>query len=177
MHTGRQFIFVLLAGLFILATACSKTIIQQPEPVEQEPETAAQAEPVTPEPVPLPQQEYDPSEKNRALFLHENVYFDYDSADLKGDSRQLLGLKAEWLQDNPDVIAVLVEGHCDERGTDAYNLALGERRAQAVKAFLVEQGIAGEKLTTRSRGEEQPLDPRPIEEAWAKNRRVSFFIN
>jgi peptidoglycan-associated lipoprotein len=177
MHTGRRFIFVLLAGLFILATACSKTIIQQPEPVEQEPEPAAQAEPVAPEPIPLPQQEYDPSEKNRALFLHENVYFDYDSADLKWDSQQLLGLKAEWLQDNPDVIAVLIEGHCDERGTEAYNLALGERRARVVKAFLVEQGIAGEKLTTRSRGEKQPVDPRPVEEAWAKNRRVSFFIN
>jgi hypothetical protein len=68
MYTGRRFIFVLLAGLFILATACSKTIIQQPEPVEQEPEPAAQAEPVAPEPIPLPQQEYDPSEKTALCF-------------------------------------------------------------------------------------------------------------
>jgi peptidoglycan-associated lipoprotein len=67
---------------------------------------------------------------------------------------------------------VLIEGHCDERGTVEYNLALGEKRAQAVKEYLVTYGVEGERLDTVSYGEERPLDPRSTEEAWAKNRRA-----
>ncbi|MBC2712270.1 MAG: peptidoglycan-associated lipoprotein Pal [Desulfosarcina sp.] len=106
-------------------------------------------------------------------FLSENVYFDFDTATLDYQAQELLKQKAMWLQSNPDANTV-IEGHCDERGTNAYNLALGERRAESAKAFLVNLGIDGSRLTTISYGEEKPVDMGQNEEAWAKNRRAGF---
>ncbi len=180
MKTHWILTIALLAGLIVSVTACSKTIMQKPAAVEQEPEPVAQVEPVTtaPEPQPIPQVEtVDETGKAQARFLYDHVYFDFDSAALRPDNKALLALKAQWLNDNADVIAVLIEGHCDERGTEAYNLALGARRAQVVKAYLVGLGISSGKLATKSLGEERPLDQQHNEEAWAKNRRVSFVIN
>ena len=111
--------------------------------------------------------------KNR--FLNENIYFAFDDSTLDEQARQKLNQKAEWLQNHPDA-NVVIEGHCDERGTNAYNLALGERRAESVKTFLVNLGIDGSRLTTISYGEEKPLDPGHNEEAWAKNRRAAFVL-
>ena len=108
-------------------------------------------------------------------FLNENIYFDFDDSTLSGQAQELLKQKAMWLQGNPDANAT-IEGHCDERGTNAYNLALGERRAESVKAFLVNLGISGMRLTTISYGEEKPADPGHNEEAWAKNRRAAFVM-
>ncbi len=111
--------------------------------------------------------------KNR--FLNENVYFDFDDASLDYQAQELLKQKAMWLRDNPGA-NVVIEGHCDERGTNAYNLALGERRADSAKTFLVNLGIAGSRLTTISYGEEKPVDMGQNEEAWAKNRRAAFVL-
>ncbi|WP_372678222.1 peptidoglycan-associated lipoprotein Pal [Desulfosarcina sp.] len=111
--------------------------------------------------------------KNR--FLSENIYFDFDNATLDYQAQELLKQKAMWLRDNPDG-NVVIEGHCDERGTNAYNLALGERRAESAKAFLVDLGISDARLTTISYGEEKPLDMGQNEEAWAKNRRAAFVL-
>jgi peptidoglycan-associated lipoprotein len=111
--------------------------------------------------------------KNR--FLNENVYFDFDNATLDYQAQELLKQKAMWLRDNPDA-NVVIEGHCDERGTNAYNLALGERRAESAKTFLVNLGISGMRLTTISYGEEKPVDMGQNEEAWAKNRRAAFVL-
>jgi peptidoglycan-associated lipoprotein len=111
--------------------------------------------------------------KNR--FLSENVYFDFDKATLDYQAQELLKQKAMWLRDFPDA-NVVIEGHCDERGTNAYNLALGERRAESAKAFLVNLGISGARLTTISYGEEKPVDMGHNEEAWAKNRRAAFAL-
>lgn len=111
--------------------------------------------------------------KNR--FLNENVYFDFDNATLDYQAQELLKQKAMWLRDNPDANAV-IEGHCDERGTNAYNLALGERRAESAKSFLVNLGISSTRLTTISYGEEKPVDMGQNEESWAKNRRASFVL-
>jgi peptidoglycan-associated lipoprotein len=72
---------------------------------------------------------------------------------------------------------VTIEGHCDERGTNEYNLALGDRRAESAKSFLIDLGIDSSRLTTISYGEERPVDPRNMEEAWAKNRRDHFVVN
>ena len=80
-----------------------------------------------------------------------------------------------WLNDNPDA-NIVIEGHCDDRGTNAYNLALGERRAESVKAFLADLGIESARMTTISYGEEKPLDLGQNEEAWAKNRRAEFVL-
>jgi len=111
--------------------------------------------------------------KNR--FLSENIYFDFDKSVLSDQAQELLKEKAMWMRANPDA-SVVVEGHCDERGTNAYNLALGERRAESAKTFLVNLGISGARMTTISYGEERPLDMGHNEEAWAKNRRATFVI-
>jgi len=111
--------------------------------------------------------------KNR--FISENVYFDFDNATLDYQAQELLKQKAMWLRDFPEA-NVVIEGHCDERGTNAYNLALGERRAESAKAFLVNLGISDARLTTISYGEEKPLDMGQNEESWAKNRRAAFVL-
>jgi len=105
----------------------------------------------------------------------QDIYFDFDNYDLKPESRELLEKLAGWLLERGDFEAT-IEGHCDNRGTSVYNLALGERRAGAAKAYLVNLGVTGTKVTTISYGEELPADPRNCEEAWAKNRRDHFIV-
>ena len=111
----------------------------------------------------------------RNLFMNENIYFDFDRSDLKPETQEILKGKAEWLRKNPGE-SVIIEGHCDERGTNEYNLALGDRRAQSAKNFLIDLGIARSRLTTISYGEERPADPRQNETAWSKNRRDHFVL-
>ncbi len=108
-------------------------------------------------------------------FINEDVYFEFDSAALLPLAQTMLRQKAEYMRDVPG-INVTIEGHCDERGTDAYNMALGERRAEAVKSFMVNLGIGASRLNTISYGEERPVDFGQNEEAWAKNRRAHFAI-
>jgi peptidoglycan-associated lipoprotein len=109
------------------------------------------------------------------VFESEHIYFDFDKSDLKPEAQAVLKSKAEWLKANPGY-AVRIEGHCDERGTTEYNLALGERRAEAAKKFLTALGISNDRLRTISYGEENPADPGHNEEAWAKNRRDEFKL-
>jgi len=108
-------------------------------------------------------------------FVNENVYFGFDDSSLTKKARTILAAKADWLRSHPDV-AVVIEGHCDERGTKEYNMALGQRRAQSIKNFLLNAGIDASRLNTISYGEERPVDPRSNEMAWAKNRRGNFRI-
>lgn len=110
-----------------------------------------------------------------AAFLNEDVHFAFDSFFLDTEAERILEQKATWLQDNADV-SVQIEGHCDERGTSAYNLALGERRANAVQQYLTVIGVDPGRLSTISYGEEQPLDPGHDEAAWSRNRRAHFVI-
>ena len=112
---------------------------------------------------------------SRSRFLNENIHFDFDSAVLGYQAQERLKQKAAWLRDNMDA-NVVIEGHCDERGTNAYNLALGERRAESARSFLMNLGISASRLTTISYGEEKPLDMGHNEEAWAKNRRAAFVL-
>jgi peptidoglycan-associated lipoprotein len=109
------------------------------------------------------------------MFMSEDVYFDFDSSALGGIAKEVLSRKADWLRENSDAL-VIVEGHCDERGTNAYNIALGDRRAESAKTYLVDLGIDANRLTTISYGEERPVDIGSNEEAWAKNRRVHFVV-
>jgi len=108
-------------------------------------------------------------------FLSQDVHFAYDSYTLSDEAKSTLEQKASWMTTRPDV-TVQIEGHCDERGTIAYNLALGERRANTVKQYVTTLGIPSTRLTTISYGEEFPLDPKHNEEAWARNRRAHFAI-
>lgn len=103
------------------------------------------------------------------------VFFEFDKSRLTMDARALLQANAEWLRNHPD-IRVQIEGHCDERGTIEYNLALGERRAMSVRNYLVSLGIPAEQLYTISYGEERPAVLGHTEEAWAQNRRAEFKI-
>jgi peptidoglycan-associated lipoprotein len=111
----------------------------------------------------------------RNLFMNEDIYFDFDRSDLKPETQEILKGKAEWLRNNPGE-SVIIEGHCDERGTNEYNLALGDRRAQSANNFLNDLGIKKSRLTTISYGEERPADPRHNEDAWSKNRRNHFVL-
>lgn len=111
----------------------------------------------------------------RERFENEDVLFEFDSASLTAEAQEILREKAEWLRDNPSA-RVIIEGHCDERGTNEYNLALGDRRAYSSKAFLTDLGIEDSRLTTISYGEEQPIAAGSTEDAWAKNRRAHFVI-
>ena len=103
----------------------------------------------------------------------EPVFFEFDRATLSPEARQVLRGYAEILQDQDDIV-VLLEGHCDIRGTEEYNMGLGERRAQQVKRYLVELGVSALRLKTISYGELRPLVDEESEAAWARNRRVSF---
>ncbi len=107
--------------------------------------------------------------------LHERIHFAFDSYELSPKARAILKKKAEILLKYPN-IKMVIEGHCDERGTEEYNLALGERRARAAYEYLILLGIEADRLSIVSYGEERPLDPRHNEEAWAKNRRDEFRI-
>ncbi len=104
-----------------------------------------------------------------------DIYFDFDQYDLTGSSRETLKQHADWLLANP-AFDLLIEGHCDERGTAEYNLALGERRANAAKDYLAGLGVDDRRITTISYGEELPVDAGHDEAAWAKNRRAHFVV-
>ena len=109
------------------------------------------------------------------IVLQKDILFEFDKATLTPAAREMLTKNGLWLRTNPDV-AVTIEGHCDERGTNAYNLALGERRAESVKMFLADLGIDQSRLATISYGEERPLDRGHGEAVWASNRRAHFLI-
>jgi peptidoglycan-associated lipoprotein len=104
-----------------------------------------------------------------------DVYFDFDQYDLTAPARETLKQHADWLLANP-AFDLLVEGHCDERGTAEYNLALGERRANAAKDYLAGLGVDARRITTISYGEELPVDAGHDEAAWTKNRRAHFVV-
>jgi peptidoglycan-associated lipoprotein len=103
----------------------------------------------------------------------ESIHFDFDQWLLQDDQKEIMLRDAEWLKANPQV-RIRIEGNCDERGTAEYNLALGQKRAEAAKGFLRGLGISESRMQTISYGEEHPLDPGHDEAAWAKNRRVDF---
>jgi peptidoglycan-associated lipoprotein len=105
----------------------------------------------------------------------ETIYFEFDRSGLTEQARAALDRNAEFLLGNP-AINVRIEGHCDERGTIEYNLALGDRRASSTKEYLVLRGVAAERLEVVSYGEERPADPGQNEAAWARNRRAEFHV-
>ena len=169
--------WVILAMLFIvpglmLTASCAKKVTAKPEAaVSKTDDSAKKAAPVAP---------MDDAAKSAALaarekFMKQDVNFAFDSAVLDATAQAILKDKAGWMKSNMDA-ASTIEGHCDERGTVAYNVALGERRAEAAKAFLVNLGVPAAKMTTISYGKEKPLDTAKTEAAYAKNRRAHFVL-
>lgn len=106
----------------------------------------------------------------------QKIYFDFDSFEIRSDMMSAVEANARWLLDNAKGRQINVEGHCDERGSNEYNMSLSERRAAAVKAMLYKLGLDPNLMTVVPYGEERPEDPGQGEGAWAKNRRVQFLI-
>jgi peptidoglycan-associated lipoprotein len=121
------------------------------------------------------QQAQERVESERSMFENDDIYFEFDSIRLSPEAQEILTQKAAWLRQNPGA-RVTIEGHCDDRGTNEYNLALGEGRAQSARDFLVDLGIKESRLTVISYGEERPIAKGQDEDAWARNRRAHFVI-
>jgi peptidoglycan-associated lipoprotein len=162
---------VLLAVLF---AGCAKE--------EEMPEAQASTVSSGPGPAPMRPPAEDPSQRAAAMarqareeFQNRHIYFAFDRYDLSNEAKTTLDRKVAFLNDNRDV-RVQIEGHCDERGTTAYNLALGERRANSARTYLSTAGVNASRLMTISYGEERPADPGQNEAAWARNRRAEFVI-
>jgi peptidoglycan-associated lipoprotein len=154
----------LVAAVSLALSACSKKTAPPPQVMDETPPPAT-TEPV--EPVSAPG---SPEVQEAQL---QDVFFDYDQASLRSDARRVLDADAAVLKSS-DGGVVTLEGHCDERGTVEYNLALGERRARAAKQYLVGLGVPDSQLRTISYGEERPFAPGHDESAWGQNRRVHF---
>jgi peptidoglycan-associated lipoprotein len=159
-------LLVVIPGLMVSVGCQKKVVDATPEPVVEE----KKAEEV------VVKKEEPVVYKTPSVVMQEDIYFEFDKSTLTPAAQDSLLKKAAWLRENPDA-TVTIEGHCDERGTNEYNLALGDRRAESAKAFLIDLGIDSARLTTISYGEERPVDPRHVEEAWAKNRRDHFVVN
>jgi len=160
-------LLLVIPGLMFTVSCQKKVVDATPKPMAEEKEEPKE-EVVVKEEVAV--------YKVPDMVMQEDIYFDFDKSTLTPAAQDNLLQKAEWLRENPDA-TVTIEGNCDERGTSEYNLALGDRRAEAAKAFLVDLGIDPMRMTTISYGEERPVDPRHNEEAWAKNRRDHFVVN
>jgi len=158
-------LMLVVPGLLVTVSCQKKVVNATPQPVVEK----------QPEEKPAPPVVVAPTGPDM-MVMQEDIYFDFDKSTLTPSAQDNLLRKAEWLRANPDA-TVTIEGNCDERGTNEYNLALGDRRAEAAKAFLVDLGIDPARITTISYGEERPVDPRHNEEAWAKNRRDHFVVH
>ena len=165
-------LLTVLPGILFFC-ACAKKVVQPPAPAEQSSGDNASAA-LEQERIRKEAEERE-QRAEKIKFMYEDVYFKKGSYALTPEAKELLIRKAEWLHQHPD-INVVIEGHTDERGSKEYNLAFGDRRAGAVKSFLIRQGIARERLNAVSFGKEKPIDPRRTEDAKAKNRRVHFVI-
>ena len=124
--------------------------------------------------VPPPPPPPKPAPKPELKF--EDAYFDFDKSDIRPDAREALTKDVEMLREYPNV-RILIEGQCDERGSEEYNLGLGDRRANAAKSFLVQGGIGESRLETKSWGKERPVCTEHNEECWQRNRRAHFVVS
>lgn len=167
---------ILAAAALIAVAGCAKKAPPElpPPPPTAAPEPAPA--PSTPAPPPAPS---GPTPGSRADFIQQagsdRVYFALDSIELDADSRATLDAQAQWLQRYPNVRAT-IEGHCDERGTREYNLALGDRRANAAKNYLVGKGVDAGRLSTISYGKERPVALGSDEASWQQNRRAVTVV-
>jgi peptidoglycan-associated lipoprotein len=166
-----MFVLLLLAFSLVMAGGCSKKVSSTPAGTSVEGSGTGQGG-LTPEQLEaqrLAELQRQAIDKIGA----DRIYFEFDKSDLSDQSRQILAEKAELLKAHPALMLV-IEGHCDERGTNEYNMALGERRARAAYEYLVMMGVEAGRLTIISYGEEYPAVPGSDEEAWAKSRRDEF---
>ncbi|MBC8432787.1 MAG: peptidoglycan-associated lipoprotein Pal [Desulfobacterales bacterium] len=185
----RKKLWIILALLFVIpgllfTVSCAKKTVKDETALQQQAEEEAR----------IKAREAEQTERQRRMeeerlqeearrkmmaaqnrFLNEDIHFEFDRSNLLPEAQEILRWKAAWLQKNQNA-QVTIEGHCDERGTNEYNLALGDRRANSAKSYLMDLGIYGSRLNTISYGEERPADYGSNEESWAKNRRAHFTL-
>ena len=171
-------VMLFLIPVFLFTVSCAQQEVKDTEETVTAPEKAPEEIQASKE-VQQPTEDMSAEERAalaaRNMFLSEDIYFEFDKSTLDSMSQDILSRKADWMRDNSAVV-VSIEGHCDERGTNEYNLALGEKRAESAKSFLVDLGIEAYRISTVSYGEERPVDTGQNEEAWAKNRRAHCLI-
>lgn len=173
---------------FVLPAGCAKKAVMKEEPAVEkeaavEKQAPAQAAETAPAKAPEEQKGNEAAmaaaaaaaQADKEASEFADIHFAFDRFDLKPDEREILNMHAKWLQVHPEFVA-RIEGNCDERGTIEYNMALGQRRAASAMKYLVDLGVAKNRLSTISYGKERPLDPGHNEEAWAKNRRDHFSV-
>lgn len=186
MPYKKQILFaMLIVALAFFAASCKKqeaeTVPEPAEPAVEPAEEAVEEAPVEvtegwKEEAPVVEEAPEPTVAElNAMGVLKTVYFEFDKSDLTDETRGLLRANADWLKANGKY-SVVIQGHCDERGTIEYNLALGQRRAQTVRDYLASLGVATSRARTVSYGEERPADYGHTEAAWAKNRRAEFVI-
>ncbi|MDZ7292176.1 MAG: peptidoglycan-associated lipoprotein Pal [candidate division KSB1 bacterium] len=179
MRTNKAGLLFMLILSILAVAGCSgskktlePTTTEEPAPPMEirEPEPAAPAET---EPIEETKSAIETESAASVPFVLQNIYFDFDKYDLTPEALQTLAENARVLKNYPEV-RVIIAGHCDERGTIEYNLALGDKRAKAARDYLLSLNVDPAQISTISYGKERPLDPRHNEEAWAKNRRAAF---
>jgi peptidoglycan-associated lipoprotein len=189
MARVRQFVWILVlsAAVIVTATACHKN--PPPAPAPAPPPPAAPAPPPPPPPPPPAPAPAPPAAalSEEEIFARKSLeqlnaerplgdaFFDYDKSDIRDDARGPLQKNADYMKRWTSIV-VTVEGHCDSRGSSEYNLALGNRRAAAVKEYLTSLGIAANRITVVSKGKEQPFCSEDTEACWQQNRRGHFVI-
>ena len=161
-------LFMALAFLSGCAKKKTETPPPKPEPTVQERKPAPKPQVKKPE-----RKEVEKVALRESAF--ETIYFDFDKSDIKSDQRNNISKNAKLLSDNRSV-RIRIEGHCDERGTNEYNIALGQRRTDSIKQYLIDYGIASSRITTISYGEERPVATGHNESSWSQNRRGEFKI-
>ena len=168
----------LMVVLVVLAFACGTMLMMSSCAKKQigTGEAAPAAAPSAPAAAAAPSTAGVDKAQDVRAFEAEGIYFDFDKAEIKADAKAILEKKAAWLRANPSY-NVKIEGNCDERGTNEYNLALGDRRAKAAQKFLNALGIGMNRMSTISYGEEKPTCTEKNEKCWSKNRRDDFKLS
>ncbi len=178
----KNTLFILfLAFLLLFVISCKKKekvkVVPQKQETKQEVQLEEEKVPVIKKETLTEEELFERAsiEELNKKYILKRIFFDFDKANIRPDMEPVLSANAEWLKKHPSVI-ILIEGHCDERGTVEYNLALGERRAKAARDYLISLGIDPSRIKIVSYGKSKPLDPGHNESAWAKNRRCEFRI-
>ena len=179
--------FVLIGFVVFLFTGCQRGVIREAgvEEAEQPEAMAGESQLSEEEKAAMEREQIEASLQTKRYpgiegevfesSLLQDIHFAFDRYDLGAESREILARNAEFILKFPEA-KIQIEGHCDERGTSEYNLALGERRAMSAKQYLLSLGVPKSRLATITYGEEMPVDPQHNEEAWAKNRRGHFVV-
>ncbi len=168
---SKGLVIGLCATMFVFG--CRKKEPIPDKPIESE--VSATPAPSTPEPITSNPMSFDAAGSDSGKIDGLNtIHFEYDKSNLTSDTKSKLGHNAEWIKKHPET-KIQIEGHCDKRGSIEYNLSLGERRASAVKSYLVKVGVAADRLSTISYGKEKPVAQGESDADMAKNRRANFL--